>query len=183
MNVDITALITLVFTTIFGPIIAYKIAQKKTKDDFYNKALQNRYKLVYCPLRALLLETDITGASARFYFNQRFKKALPFFKKFKIREGLKRLSKDFDSNPLYEVEFGDFPMDKIKEVVKKNSIWADTKLLNLVQEADRSTCETALDYSRSDLTYQGLLENEKFELAEHIWDTYEKLNERLLPKT
>lgn len=70
MNIDITVLITLAFTTIFGPIIAYKIAQKKTKDDFHNKALQNRYKLIYCPLRALLLEAHITGASTRFYFNQ-----------------------------------------------------------------------------------------------------------------
>lgn len=185
INLDTTVIVTIItlaFSTIIGPIIAYKIAQKKTKDDFYNKTLQKRYRLVYSSLRILLLETHITGASTGFYFSQRLKRAFPFFKKIKIREGLKRLSKDYDSNPLYEVEFGrDFPMEEIKEIVKKNSAWADAKLLNLVQEADRSEYEAARNNSL-DPTHEGLLEKEKFELAEYIWDTYEKLNERLSPK-
>lgn len=170
------------FKDIAEKITEYLIGQRKEKNDFYNKALRNRYELIYCPLRILLLETHITGASMRFYFKQRLRKALPFFKKLKIHEGLKRLSRDFDSNPVYEVEFGDFPMDEIKDIVKGNGVWADTKLLNLVQEADRSTYETALDFSHSDFTRQELLEKEKFVLAEHIWDTYAKLNQRFIPK-
>ena len=176
-NQFILGIIALIFTNIIMPIVSYKIAQRKTKEDFSNKALQNRYKLLYSPLRSLLLETHITGASRRYYFDQRVKRALPFFKKLKFRDGINRLSFDFDSNPLYEVEFGDFPLEKIKSLVKANSNWADPALLTLLQEADRSTYET-LKYGEEN---NGLLEKEMFELAEHIWNEYERLNRRLLP--
>lgn len=181
INNELVVIVALLFTNIISPILAYKIAQRKIKDDYYDKALQNRYKLIYSPLRSLLLETHITGASLGFYFSQRLKKALPYFKKFKIKDGFRRLSKDFCSNPIYEVEFGnDFPIEGIKKIVKKNNEWADTSLMNLIQSADRSTYEKVA-YSH-DGKPDGLLEIEKFYLAKHIWDTYNRLNKRLIPK-
>jgi len=177
----ITTLIVLLITAIVSPIIAYKIATKKTKNDFYNKALQNRYKLVYAPLRALLLETHITGASRGFYFSQRLRRSLPYFMRFNFKKGFQKLSKSFGADPLYEVEFGaDFPLENIKKIIQKQGKWADSKLLNLVQSADRSSYESRA--YRIDGKSNGLLEIEKFRLAKHIWDTYEKLNKRLLPK-
>lgn len=177
-------LIGLIITAIVGPIISYKIASKKAKDDYYNKALQNRYYLVYSPLRNLLLETHITGVSSRFYFSQRLKRAWPYFKRLKIRKGFRRLDKEFDANPLYEVEFGNnFPLEEIKKVVKKQGKWADAKLLNLAQSADRASYESrAYRFSNEPTALsEGLLEIEKFNLAKHIWDTYEELNRKLLP--
>lgn len=171
-------IIGLVITYIVGPIVVYKIAAKKARLDFHDKALQNRYNLVYCPLRSLLLETHITGASSGFYWKQRIERAIPYFKKLDIMEGFRRLDKKFGSNPVYEVEFGeDFPLNEIIKIVKKQSQWADSTLLNLVQAADRSTYE-AHQHGEDD----GLLEKEKFELADYIWDTYEKLNRRLVPQ-
>ena len=182
MNFDsITPVIALLITNILTPLIAYKIARRKAKDDFNDRALQKRYHLIYVPLRTLLIETHITSGSIGFYFEQRVKRSLPYFKRFKIKEGLRRLSKSFGSDPLHEVEFGrEFPLGDIKECVIKQSKWADAKLLNLIQRADRSTYESraySLD-GKSD----GLLEREKYELAMYVWDTYEELNNRLVSK-
>lgn len=182
MNLDsITLVIVLIVTNILTPLIAYKIARRQTKDDFNDKALQKRYHLIYVPLRTLLIETHITSASIGFYFDQRVKRSLPYFRRFKIKEGIRRLSKSFGSNPLHEVEFGrEFPLDEIKKCVVKQSKWADAKLLNLIQRADRSTYESrahSLD-GKSD----GLLEREKYELAMYVQDTYEELNDRLMPE-
>lgn len=179
-------LITPIIIYIIAPIITYLLTYhftvRKAKRDFYNKALQNRYYLVYVPLRNLLLETHITGASLGFYLSQRIKRAWPYFKKLKINEGFKRFDKKFGANPLYEVEFGrDFPLEEIKKVIKKDGKWADAKLVNLIQSADRSSYESQA-YSHGD-EFDGLLEIEKFNLANHICDSYEKLNRRLLPQT
>ena len=175
-------IIGLLISNIIAPIITYHIAKRKTINDFNNKALRNRYELLYVPLRNVLLEVHITGVRSGFYLNQRVKRALPFFKHLRIKEGLKRLSKTFGANPIYEVEFGnDFPLEEIKTIAKKHAKWADVKLLSLVQEADRASYESRAH--RINPLGASLLESEKVELAEHIWNTYENLSKRLLPKT
>lgn len=116
----IISIITAIIAPLVISVIAYQIAIKKAKRDFHNKALQNRYYLVYSPLRNLLLETHITGVSSGFYLSQRIERAWPYFRKLKIRKGFRRLNKEFGANPLYEVEFGaDFPLEEIKKVIKK----------------------------------------------------------------
>jgi len=178
---EVIKLVGIIITVLIGPFIAYKFAVKKTKDDFYNKALQNRYYLVYSPLRNLLLETHITGASIGLFFKARVKKALVLAKNMEFRKAFKLLCRNYKENQLYEVEFGnEFPLESIKEIVKKQGKWADAKLLNLIQNADRSSYETWA-YSM-DGKSNGLLEQEKFNLAEHIWDQYEELNRRILPR-
>lgn len=162
-------------------VIGYQIAVRRVKRDFHDKALQNRYYLVYSPLRSLLLETHITSASLGFYWSQRIERAWPYFKKLKIGEGFKRLDKNFGANPLHEVEFGnDFPLEEIKKVIKKSGKWADVKIINLTQKADRASWEKVAH--SFDGKPDGLLEDEKHDLAIYIWDTYEKLNRRLLPQ-
>lgn len=170
---------------IIAPFVTYNLGIKKAKHDFNDKAIQNRYSLVYAPLRSLLLETHITGAGLGFTRKQLIKRALPFFIKLNFREGFKRLSAEFGSKPTYEVEFGgDFPLEQIKEIAKKNSKWVDAKLLDLIQRADRSTYETISDpsYRSDDIFMIGLLENEKVELSDHIWNMFNRLNRRLLPQ-
>lgn len=161
---------------VIPPIVSYKTATRKAKNDYYNKALQNRYHLVYTPLRSLLLETHITGCRRGFYLDQRVRRSLPYFRRLRFKGGFKRLSKNFGADPKYEVEFGsDFPLKGIKEIVRKHGKWADYQLLNLIQAADRSSYE-----SRGEPN--GLLEIEKFRLAEHIRETHERLNKRLSPE-
>jgi hypothetical protein len=176
----ILPVLTLIVAPLITSIVAYLITSRKVKRDFHDKALQNRYYKVYCPLRNLLLETHITGASTGYFFRQRLEKALHSFKKFKFKEGFRWLNKNYVTNQLYEVEFGkEFPLKEIKEVIKKDGKWADSILISLIQSADRAGYEKfAYSYDGAD---DGLLEKEKFELAEHIWNTYEKLNKRLLP--
>jgi hypothetical protein len=174
-------LLGMFFTAVVGQRVGYKIAQKKIKTDYYNKALQNRYYLVYCPLRNLLLETHISSATIGLFFKTKIKKALELLRKSELRKALDIFKKDHKENPLYEVEFGqDFPLEEIKKVIKNQGKWADAKLLNLIQRADRSLYETRA-YS-FDGKSDGLLESEKFDLADYIWDQYEKLNKRLLPR-
>jgi hypothetical protein len=176
----IQTILTLIIAPLITSIVAYFITSKRVKRDFHDKALQNRYYKVYCPLRNLLLETHITGASTGYFFRQRLEKALQSFKRFKFKEGFRWLNKNYVTNQLYEVEFGkEFPLKEIKQIIKGNGKWADSTLVSLIQSADRS------GYEKFAYTFDGkndgLLEKEKFELAEYIWDIYEKLNKRLLP--
>jgi len=172
----IIIIIGLVFTNILTPIITYKIAIQKTKGDYYNKALQNRYYLVYCPLIVILLETHIIGCGTGFTFSQRIKMAIRKFCELKIKDGIKILSKNYRENVSYEVEYGDpFPLAEIKKIINKNIKWADTKLILLLREADYSNDEP---YSQQ----FNELEVEKYKLHSYIWRTYEELNKRLLPE-
>jgi hypothetical protein len=177
VTTPLTYLIGIVITYVVGPIIVYKITSNKAKLDFHDKALQNRYNLIYCPLRALLLETNISSGSRGFYWKQRVERAMPYFKKFQLTEAFKRLSKNYGKDTIYAVDYGNFPLEDIKNIVKKQKIWSDTALLNYIQAADLSVCE-ATSHGES----RDLMEREEFQLAEYIWDTYEKLNHRLLPQ-
>jgi len=55
----ILGIISLIVVTVLSQILGYKLAAKKAKADFHDKALQNRYNLVYTPLRNVLLDTHI----------------------------------------------------------------------------------------------------------------------------
>lgn len=116
-NGFIIAITGLVFTNIISPIISYKVAQNKTKDDYYNKALQNRYNLIYSPLRTLLLDTHITGAGVRYPRFERIMRTLVYIFKLRIKRALRQLSINYPARETFEVEFGkDFPMDEIKKL-------------------------------------------------------------------
>ena len=68
-----------------------------------------------------------------------------------------------------EVEFGGtFPLDKIKQIIHTNIIYADEELTNLFRRADRSKYENPIDDHY-------LLTDEEFALFLHIVKTYSKL--------
>src|SRR5258708_1759825 len=104
MDTTNTAIIALIFTNIIGPIFSYQIAKRKTKDDFLNTALQNRYKLLYCPLRDSLLGTHIASGARGLSLDERFNSSLSYFKRLKFRYGVKKLLKKY-SDREYEVEY------------------------------------------------------------------------------
>lgn len=156
---------------------AYKLGRRKAQKDFHNKALQNRYKLIYVPLRTMLLEKHITTVVAAVYprMSQRIRRAWPYLREFNLKYGLTVLFNKY-GKPASEIEFGGhFPLMEIKQIIERHGEWADSKLLSLIQGADRSR------YDGFD-QYESLLTEEELALADHIWDMYHRLNKRLLPK-
>lgn len=131
-----------IFTTLVGTHRwAYKRGLKKSDNDFKRLSRQNRYELIYSPLRKLLIDKHIsTAILVKYpYFHQRFKRAKPDLKKFKIKSAFNKLIDKNGGNRIAGVDFGgDFPLDKMKEIVEKNINWDDSKLIGLVQRADRS---------------------------------------------
>lgn len=177
------AIVTVIIVNIISPFIIYRIARKKIKDDFYNKALQNRYKLIYVPLRTLLLGTHISSSWTIFGIKYRIKRSLGYLMHGEILNALKSLSNSYGSKPVHGVDFGDnLPFEKIKEIITKNSQWADSKILNLIQMVDRSKYENHSN-EYDELYNIGLLEKEEFELYDHIFSTYHRYNQRLMPET
>ena len=158
-------------------IVAYNFGRKKAKEDFRNEALQNRYKSIYAPLRTMLLNTHITTSTAVLYprIIHRINRAWPYFIRFKLTSGFKVLFDKYGSKSFIEIEFGNcFPLKEIMEVIQNNGEWADSKLLSLIQNAERSLYET---HNKNSF----YLTDEEFSLACHIWNTYDRLNKRLLP--
>lgn len=152
---------------------AYRLGRRKDQKDFQNQVLQNRYRLVYAPLRTLLLDKHITTVVGVHYPRvlQRIRRAWPYLRRFNLKYGFKILSDKY-GKPRSEIEFGGhFPLKQIKEIIEKHGEWADSKLLGLVQKADRSKYESYDEYEFS-------LTEEELTLADHIWDMYDQLNKR-----
>lgn len=163
--------------SIVVPIITYRIAVEKTKFDYNNESLQKRYHLIYCPLRKLIINTHITSCGIGYPFNYRLKKTLKLITQKRLHQAFDFLRNNFESSVTHEIEYGDdFPFDEIQKNVKNNIQWADAKIVHLIEKADRAL------YENREVEFSGYLCNENFELATHIFYTYEKLNKRLLPK-
>ena len=164
-------------TFIIGPLIAYVITRENTKREYYDKTLQDRFSLLYCPLKKAIMNTHITSSAIRYPFSYRFYKALSYFQKMNLQQGFRRLSNRFYDRATYEVEYGArFPSEEIERIVKENIRLADAKLVRLVERADRAS------YERWDEENEGLLAEEKWFLAHHIFEMHKKLSKRLLPK-
>lgn len=172
--------IIIIITTLAGTYRwVYKLGLKKSDNDFKRLSIQNRYKLIYSPLRKLLIDKHIsTAILVKYpYFNQRFKRAKPDFKKIKLKSAFNKLMDKNGGKRLAGVDFGgDFPLDKMKEIVENNINWADSKLIGLVQRADRSKYE---EHNYNKPNTDGMMTHEELELADHIFDNFFKLNKKL----
>ena len=127
---------------------------------------------IYAPAYALFLTRHVTTAtlSGAPRLSQRWENAKEAFAG---ARGIRRRSKRFCralfdkriSEPSGEVEFGgDFPLDQINEIVRRNSILADEKLLELVRIANRAQYE--------DQPSPGALRDADIKLLEYIADQY-----------
>ena len=175
---DNAAVISVATIWIGSVLGAYKLGHAMALRSRKREALQNRFDLIYAPLRAVVLGKHISTAQVIFYpkFSQRLRRAWPKLRAFEFRDALKRLSDKSGRKPTAEIEFGGaLPYDTIRQTVKQNTRWADTKLLSLLQWTDRAHYESpGVDDS--------ILIDEEYELIDHIYDMYYKLNHKLLPK-
>lgn len=179
----IISVITIISTLVTTHVWAYRAGRKKADNDFKRVSRENKYKLVYAPMRKLLIEKHLTTAIFVKYpfFRQRLKRATPYFKKLKLKKGFEILRDKNGGKPSAEIEFGGkFPLDSIKEILNQNIAWADSKLINLIQHADRSRYEGHYDPSENNRRYSNELTNDEFELADYIFETFNKLNKKLI---
>ena len=165
--------------------LGYKNGKKKAEEDIHKKALYNRYHLVYAPIRTLFIGSHIITSEVIRYpkFSQRLERALinlknkrlPMYERF--LNSLK-LSYDKGTKRSGEVEYGSgIPIKKIKEIISKNGQWADAKLLDLVNRADKSEYECkSYTFFDDDITQQYL------DLLDNIFKTYNSLYKNVMPK-
>lgn len=176
----IVGIITIISTLIATHRYAYKRGQKNADNDFKRLARQNRYKLIYAPLRKLLLDKHVTSAIWVQFprFSQRMKRATKDLKRLKFKSAYIKLKDKNGGKPSAEVEFGgDFPLEEIRKIVEENIQWADSKLIGLVQRADRAQYEQHNgDYAPY---YNQLMTDEEFELFNHVFDNFSALNKIL----
>ena len=159
-------------------IWVYTLGRNKAVKQARKEAFLNRYKLIYVPLRTLLLDSHITTVSVVLYprISQRVKRAWPYIKKLNLTISLQKLVDKHGVKTGAEVEFGaPFPLSEIQKIVKERGEWADNKLIILLQRALRSQCE-------SPKSNEFLLAEEELALARHIWKKYHQLNRQLMPK-
>jgi len=158
-------------------VAVYKFGVHKTKKNKKAEALQKRYELIYSPLRTILLDSHITSCQAMLYpkLSQRLRRAWNLSKDFGIGTGLKACIDKYGTKPSAEIEFGGFSIREMKNIISKNSQWADSRLLSHIQWAERSRYES---FQRAN----SYLTDEEVELIDYIFDTYEKLNNRLIPE-
>ena len=172
----ISALVTALFW-------AYNLGRKHADNDFKRVSRENKYRLIYAPLRKLLINKHITTAIAVRYpfFKQRLKRAFPYLKKFKLKEGLRTLNDQYGGKPSTEIEFGgDFPLETMKEILNDNIAWADSRLVDLIQRADRSRYEEQFDSNENTRRYSTELTDSELEIIDYIFETFDKLNKKLI---
>lgn len=178
----IVGVITIVSTLVATHRWVYKLGLKKADNDFKRISRENRYKLIYAPLRKLLIDKHITTAIlVKYpYFKQRLKRAKPDLKKFKLKSAFGKLMDKNVGKRFAEIEFGgNFPLDKMREIVEYNIQWADSKLIGHIQRADRSKYEAHYrNYNKPDY-FDQLMTNEELELADHIFDNFYVLNKKI----
>src|SRR5690606_34702820 len=135
------------------------------------------------PLRKLLIDKHVTTAIAVKYpfFNQRLRRAFPYLKKFKFKEGLRTLNDQYGGNPSAEIEFGgDFPLETIKEILNDNIAWADSRVIDLIQRVDRSRYEEQFNPNGNIRRYSTELTDSELEIIDYIFETFDKLNKKLI---
>jgi hypothetical protein len=163
----------------FGSLMTfYKIGLAKGKWTKKKEALENRFNLIYAPLRATLIENHITTAVGMLYptLFRRLKRAWDKFLSFEIVAGFKAIFDKYGSKRSAEIEFGDgIPYGFIKKTIRDNIKWADPKLVLLAQRVDRAQYEVQREYEMEII-------DDEMELIDHIWKMYYKLNKKLLPK-
>jgi hypothetical protein len=170
--------------TIIGAIYAiYKRGFKKgyaqAREELRDNFLRHSFEKVYAPLRAELLNIHVTVCSAtKFpYFRQRLSEAIFEFKnqrsyKRKFKCFWKALFDKGIIGPDASIEFGtSFPMKKLKSILQENSIYVDSKLMELYRRADRAGYE---DYHER--SHEGALLPEEYSVFNHIHERYEALS-------
>jgi len=138
---------------------------------------KNSLDRVYSPIYVLFLTCHVTTYSSTGapFLRQRLSNALDHSLTIRRRRGAIRdaLKAVFDKeiHTSGEVEYGgDFPRDQIKDIVLKNHVYADRRLLELVAWADRAQYE--------DPHGNGKLTDADLELYHHILNQYERLRKR-----
>ncbi|MFC0776863.1 hypothetical protein [Flavobacterium sp. HJSW_4] len=178
----IVGMITILSTLVGTHIWAYKYGLKQSARDFKLKSIENKYVLIYAPLRKLLLNKHLATGIAILYprFSQRFKRAKPYFISFNFKEGHKKLFDKYGNKPVTEIEYGgSFPLVEMQEIIQDNIMWADKKLVGLLQDADRSGYEQYYSQGHKDDT---LLTEEENQLCDYIFDQYDKLNKKFISR-
>lgn len=96
----------------------------------------------------------------------------------KWRQAYRALFDRYGEKPITGLQFGgEFPLQKIKDIVRANIGFADKRLVNLIQCADRYRMECPYyDNDNPDLT------DYEIELVDHIWESYTILNKKFLPQ-
>lgn len=172
----ILGIISLIVVNVLSPIIGYQLAARKAKDDFHDKALQNRYNLLYTPLRNLLLDVHITSSATLWPLSYRWELSLSEMKNFRLRQALQTFLLSVIELDHRVENNQSFPLKKISELVKKQSKWADATLLDTLQAAHRSVQDKNTQLAKNQLT------SEEYQLANYILGQYQSLNRRLLPR-
>lgn len=168
-------------TAIVGALTwAYKLGQKRATTDFTNVAQENKYKLVYAPLRKVLIDKHITSARSVLFptFGRRWKRARPYLWAFELKEFCKKINDKYGNERTAEIEFGgSFPLPEMREILDANIMWADHELINHIQWAERSKYE---ERHEDKSPYAEWLTREELELADYIYDTFDNLNKKLI---
>ncbi|MBI3292192.1 MAG: hypothetical protein HYZ73_05215 [Elusimicrobia bacterium] len=135
---------------------------------------QERFRTVYAPLRKLLLDIHITSwSSVRYpYFKMRLKRAFPYLKRGALGPFMKTLCDKGISASGSVVEYGSYPLDEIKTVVKEKFIYCDSKLVDLLQSALRLRLERH-DEADDELEWADKA------LLDHICREYDRLARRV----
>jgi hypothetical protein len=160
-------------TIIAGFYKLYVKIYKKGYNDTSKIKAKDQYQKVYAPLRIILIDTHITTGSLIRYpqFRQRFKRSLKKLKELNFIVALMLLFDYGKSENNVEVEFGSFPFNKIKEIVKLHPSLVDSKLVDLIQSIEREKYET--HWENNDFNY---LSNLELDLCDHILNMYKKLS-------
>lgn len=131
-----------------------------------NKEMRSREMLrhqhIYRPARVLLIDCHVTVAVARGApcIRQRVRNAWDELWRYKRTKTCLKMAfrAIFDKriSSGVEVEFGDFPLKKITDLVLKNGQYAEGDLINAIQRANRSryedaTCEDSFTDAEYDL--------------------------------
>jgi len=181
---DLGVVCTVLTMLVGSHLWIYKTGQNKLNKGFKASSKEYRYSLVYAPLRKLLIDKHISIAqSIRYpYFFQRFKRAKLDMSRFRIKLALSKLFDKYGGHPSIGLDYGDsFPLNEIQTIAESNIQWADKKLLDLIQFANRSKYEQMHLSQFNDSVYSDeMMTVEELKLSDYIFEQFDKLNKNLI---
>lgn len=153
----------------------YKTGQKSYEVTHTLEREQLRLNRVYAPLRKKLIDCHLTTVTfVKYpYFKMRWKRALPFLKRFNLKKCHKSLI-DKEVSTDTGVDYGYFDLSYIEKIVKDNIDLCDSELVFLLQ------CVLREKHEMYPFSKEGILYKEELKLIEHIYDEYAKLSKKLM---
>jgi hypothetical protein len=183
MNIPDSPVLSSIIGSIVGAVLtawplsvigAYKFGQKRFKDRVMNEISYKQYRLVYVPLRTILINTHLVSSRSYIWSETRnFVRFLIYRIKICI---LSTSTQKKKIEREVEVEFGAFPLSEIIQVIREQEIWTDAQLLNLVQDVNRER------YEHVGIQDNTWLTDAECALVDHIWKRYVHLNKKLMPR-